>query len=72
MLRFADDITIVTERKKDLKQIMQKTMESALKIKINAGSTKILVCIGQTNIEIRIKLNKDMMMDQIFEIRLLR
>lgn len=60
MIRFADDIALITENEEDLQKIlckMDKIMEEEFNMRINANKTKVLVCSrndeNKTAIELR-------------------
>lgn len=58
MLRFADDIAIISKNEEDSRKILEtteETMGKELNMKVNAMKTKILVCSRKNNIRTRIK-----------------
>jgi len=60
MLRFADDIAIVAENKKDLRKMlrtMKLVMEKYLHMKMNSKKTKVIVCSRDNPRKTRINLN---------------
>lgn len=58
MLRYADDIAVLSESKEDLEKMLE-TMEQVLEsygLKINKSKTKIMVCGNKEQAKIRIKV----------------
>lgn len=58
MLRFADDIAIISKNEEDSRKILEtteETMGKEINMKVNAMKTKILVCSRKNNIRTRIK-----------------
>jgi hypothetical protein len=68
MLRFADDIALIVENEKELKNILEtleQVMEKDLHMRINIKKTKILVCSRYNNIRTRIKLKDGETIEQV-------
>jgi ABC-type enterochelin transport system ATPase subunit len=68
MLRFADDIVIITENEKDLKKILEtleQVMEKDLHMKINTKKTKILVFSRYNITRTRLKLKDGKTIEQV-------
>lgn len=62
MLRFADNITVITDNEKDLQNILEKmnlTMKNEHNIKINRAKTKVLVCSHNERTQTRITFDGD-------------
>jgi hypothetical protein len=59
-LRLADGITILAESEQDLKDVMDKMeniMDRKYSMKISKRKTKILICSGDENARIQVKIN---------------
>jgi hypothetical protein len=62
MLRFADDIAVITDNEEDLQnslEIMNSTMKNEYNMKINKAKTKFLVCSRNEGIQTQIALDGD-------------
>jgi len=68
MLRFADDIAVIAEKKEDLQEIlrtMEEVLINELEMKINTKKTKFLACNKSSYTEIKIYIERNFKIEQV-------